>query len=109
VSDPRGVETQETPELDEFGRAYGTGRRKTSIARVWVKKGSGIIIVNDKRFTDYFQPNQKEHILAAFMASGSCGLFDVWCTVKGGGMSGKCPDFTFIRTKRISTWHEFNV
>ena len=77
------------PVIDEFGRAYGTGRRKTSVARVWVKDGSGVFIVNDKEFVDFFQPLQRIHVLEAFQASKTAGLFDVWCTVKGGGISGQ--------------------
>ena len=74
---------------DEFGRAYGTGRRKTSVARVWIKEGSGQIVVNDKSFIDYFQPIQRDHALGAFVASKTAGLFDTFCTVKGGGISGQ--------------------
>ena len=75
--------------IDELGRAYGTGRRKSSVARVWIKEGSGQFVVNDKTFADYFQPIQREHIMSAILASSTAGKFDVWCTVKGGGMSGR--------------------
>jgi len=78
-----------TPDLDEFGRAYGTGRRKSSVARVWIKEGSGQFVVNDKNLIDYFQPIQREHALGAFVASKTAGLFDTFCTVKGGGISGQ--------------------
>ena len=77
------------PVLDEFGRAYATGRRKTSVARVWIKEGSGQFVVNDKSLLDYFQPIQREHALGAFVASKTAGLFDTFCTVKGGGISGQ--------------------
>lgn len=77
------------PVIDRFGRAYGTGRRKTSIARVWVKRGAGEFIVNDRELVDYFQSLQRMHAIEAFQASKTAGLFDVWCTVKGGGMSGQ--------------------
>lgn len=75
--------------VDEFGRAYGTGRRKTSVARVWVKEGSGQFVVNDKPLTEFFQPSQREALLEAFLISKTAGLYDVFCTVKGGGMSGQ--------------------
>ena len=88
--DGKGEKTDlKQPVIDEFGRAYGTGRRKTSVARVWVKDGSGVFIVNDKEFVDYFQPLQRMHVLEVFQASKTAGLFDVWCTVKGGGISGQ--------------------
>ena len=77
------------PIIDDLGRSYGTGRRKTSVARVWIKDGSGQFIVNDKQFIDVFQPVQREHILEAFLASNTAGLFDIWCTVKGGGINGQ--------------------
>jgi len=83
------VTVKKLPVIDHLGRAYGTGRRKTSVARVWIKEGSGQVVVNDKSFVEYFQPVQREHTLSAFLASRTAGAFDVWCTVKGGGMSGQ--------------------
>ena len=77
------------PIIDEFGRAYGTGRRKTSIARVWVSRGSGQFIINTQNLVNYFQPIQRSNILSSFIASKTAGIFDVWCTVKGGGISGQ--------------------
>lgn len=75
--------------FDEFGRIYSTGKRKTSVARVWIQEGSGQFIINGKRISEYFQMHPREHALAPFMATGSAGFFDVWCTVKGGGTLGK--------------------
>ena len=75
-------------EIDEFGRSYGTGKRKTSVARVWIKDGSGVFIINERRLIDYFPPIQRESCLGSFVASKTVGLFDVHCTVKGGGQSG---------------------
>jgi hypothetical protein len=80
--------TGKSPVIDHLGRSYGTGKRKTSIARVWIKEGSGQLVVNDKKFIDYFQPMQREHAIGSFIASNTAGQFDVWCTVKGGGISG---------------------
>lgn len=91
LNDDHGAESfvLKEPVIDEFGRSYGTGRRKTSVARVWIKAGSGEFIVNHKEFVHYFQPLQRMHALEVFQASRTAGHFDVWCTVKGGGMSGK--------------------
>eukprot|EP01041_Mallomonas_annulata_P013197 gene13197-27911_t len=75
--------------VDEFGRAYATGRRKTSVARVWIYEGSGQVTVNDRNVIDYFEAMEREHALEAFLASKTAGMFDVWCTVKGGGTSGQ--------------------
>lgn len=91
---PKPVERGELPKirerkLDEYGRAYGTGRRKTSVARVWIKEGCGQIVVNDKNFIDYFSRSPRGHVLGVFQLSKTSGFFDVWCTVKGGGPMGK--------------------
>eukprot|EP01031_Cornospumella_fuschlensis_P045208 gene45208-55299_t len=77
------------PEVDEQGRIYATGRRKTSVARVWVKEGNGHFIVNDEPLASFFQPLQRIHVLEPFIVSETAGLYDVWCTVKGGGISGQ--------------------
>jgi len=81
-------EQQKFSKIDEFGRAYGTGRRKSSIARVWIKPGSGEFTINHKKFVDYFQPMEREHTLMSLILTETAGLVDVWCTVKGGGISG---------------------
>ena len=71
--------------VDEFGRSYGTGKKKTSIARVWASEGSGRFIVNGAQFSDYFASYTRVEILKAFLASETGGMFDINCTVKGGG------------------------
>jgi len=69
---------------------YATGRRKKSIARVWLRKGSGIININGKKLIDYFK-NQNLHIAVCrpFAVVKRENDFDVNCTVKGGGLSGQ--------------------
>jgi len=74
---------------DEFGRGYGTGRRKTGVARVWVKEGSGQFTVNNKGLHEYFQPMQRKDCLEAFHRMDMAGQYDVWCTVQGGGVTGQ--------------------
>jgi small subunit ribosomal protein S9 len=86
--------TEETvkvePTIDEHGRSYGTGRRKSSIARVWVKRGNGQITVNGKDIREYFaRPTQQLIIQQAFTIANREGEFDVVCTVSGGGLSGQ--------------------
>ena len=76
--------------LDFKDSKYATGRRKTSIARVWVKKGSGKIYVNGKLFTDYFSnDNHKMLITRPFDLINQSTEFDVRCNVKGGGPTGQ--------------------
>ncbi len=80
----------EKPQLDKFGRAYATGRRKESAARAWLKSGSGKITVNGKNAPDYFvRPTHMMLINQPFDATKTNGHFDVVITVKGGGMSGQ--------------------
>jgi small subunit ribosomal protein S9 len=77
-------------EIDEQGRAYATGRRKDSSARVWIKPGSGKVVVNKRDVTVYFSRATLRMILnQPFVATKKAGHFDVYCTVKGGGLSGQ--------------------
>jgi small subunit ribosomal protein S9 len=76
--------------LDKFGRAYATGKRKNAIARVWVKPGSGKIVVNDKEFTVYFgRPVLQMIVQQPIYAAARDGQFDIIATVSGGGLSGQ--------------------
>ena len=69
---------------------YATGRRKTSIAKVWLKKGTGKIIVNDKNFEDYFtRENHKMQILRPFEIINQLTEYDVNSKVVGGGHTGQ--------------------
>jgi small subunit ribosomal protein S9 len=78
------------PVKDQSGRTYGTGRRKSSVARVWVKAGKGAFVVNNKSLEEYFRvATLCSKILSPFKATNSEGKFDVFCTVKGGGHSGQ--------------------
>ena len=76
--------------LDFKDSKYATGRRKTSIAKVWVKKGSGKIYVNDKLFSDYFvNDNHKMQIVRPFEIINQKTEYDVRCNVNGGGPTGQ--------------------
>ncbi|HEV7252560.1 MAG TPA: 30S ribosomal protein S9 [Mesorhizobium sp.] len=76
--------------LDRQGRAYATGKRKDAIARVWVRPGSGRIMVNDKEFAAYFaRPVLQMVLQQPIVAANRQGQFDVQVTVKGGGLSGQ--------------------
>lgn len=78
------------PKLDQWGRAYATGRRKESTARVWIKPGSGRITVNGKEIETYFaRPVLRMLIGQPFEAAGRSNQYDVYCTVVGGGLSGQ--------------------
>ena len=76
--------------LDFKESKYATGRRKTSIAKVWLKKGTGKIIVNGKKFEDYFtRETHKMQILRPFEIVNQSTDYDVRCNVIGGGHTGQ--------------------
>ncbi|UIJ46873.1 30S ribosomal protein S9 [Sphingomonas cannabina] len=89
------VQTQPTTplrqqELDKFGRAYATGRRKDAVARVWLKPGTGKITINGRDQEVYFaRPTLRLVINQVFGVAGREGQYDVVATVKGGGLSGQ--------------------
>ena len=77
-------------ELDKFGRAYATGRRKDAVARVWLKPGTGKITINGRDQEVYFaRPTLRLVINQPFGVAEREGQYDVICTVKGGGLSGQ--------------------
>ena len=77
-------------QLDKCGRAYATGRRKDAVARVWLKPGSGKIVVNGKEQEVYFaRPTLRLVINQPFDVADRRGQYDVEATVKGGGLSGQ--------------------
>ena len=77
-------------QLDKFGRAYATGRRKDAVARVWLKPGTGKIVVNGRDQEVYFaRPTLRLVINQPFEVSDRQGQYDVIATVKGGGLSGQ--------------------
>ena len=76
--------------LDFKDSKYATGRRKKSIAKVWLKKGSGKIYVNGKNYEDYFKrENHKMQLLRPFEIISQPTNYDVKCNVKGGGLTGQ--------------------
>ena len=77
-------------EIDAQGRAYATGRRKDAVARVWLKHGTGKIVVNGRDQEIYFaRPSLRLVINQPFGVTERTGQYDVIATVKGGGLSGQ--------------------
>ena len=75
--------------IDLKDSKYATGRRKRSIARVWVKKGSGKIYVNGKEMNKYFKrPVHQMSVVRPLQEINAPNEYDVRCSVKGGGLSG---------------------
>ena len=88
------METQELKnkkiKLDFKDSKYATGRRKKSIAKIWLKKGSGNIYVNGKKYDEYFKREQhKMKLLRPFDIISQSTEYDVRCNVRGGGLSGQ--------------------
>ena len=90
------MESTQTPskqpklKLDFKDSKYATGRRKTSIAKVWLKKGSGKIYVNGKSYDVYFKrANHQMQLLRPFEIISQPTNYDVKCNVKGGGLTGQ--------------------
>ena len=89
-SEPIELETSNTPNIDKLGRAYATGRRKTSVSRVWVKYGKSQIIVNGKKSTDYFKRKILNTILEEpIEKTDNLEKLEIFSTVVGGGLSGQ--------------------
>ncbi len=75
---------------DAWGRSYSTGKRKTSVVRVWLKRGKGEMKVNGKPLEKYFPREVLSMIVRQPLEVASCeGLFDIMATAKGGGNSGQ--------------------
>ena len=76
--------------LDFKDSKYATGRRKRSIAKVWIKKGTGLIHVNGKKMNEYFKrPVHQIIVLRPLELSNVANAYDVRASVKGGGLSGQ--------------------
>ncbi|URD78472.1 Ribosomal protein S9/S16 [Musa troglodytarum] len=91
--------------VDEKGRAYGTGRRKCSIARVWIKPGDGKFIVNEKQFDTYFPIlDHRAELLRPFTVTKTLGLWDVNCTAQGGGVSGQVGAIRLGISRALQNW-----
>jgi small subunit ribosomal protein S9 len=76
--------------LDAQGRAYATGKRKDAVARVWIKRGPGQIVVNDRALDTYFaRPVLRMILQQPLVLTNRVGQYDVIVTVDGGGLSGQ--------------------
>tara|TARA_B100001175_G_C18992444_1_gene395021 strand:+ start:61 stop:489 length:429 start_codon:yes stop_codon:yes gene_type:complete len=84
------IEEIKKPKLDNKDRSYATGKRKNSIARVWLKKGEGKIFINGKSLDKYFtRPVLQMIVNQPLETIQSAGTYDIMATVSGGGLSGQ--------------------
>ena len=95
--------------LDKKERAYATGRRKNSIARVWVKRGNKKIVINGKLINEYFTRPVLQMIvnqpLSVIQAEDG---FEIMATVKGGGLSGQAGAIRHGISKALSLYDQSN-
>tara|TARA_B100000700_G_C14775081_1_gene728568 strand:- start:434 stop:883 length:450 start_codon:yes stop_codon:yes gene_type:complete len=90
ISSDKKLETKPKVKLDFKNSKYATGKRKRSIAKVWLKKGSGNIFVNGIKMVDYFKrPVHQIIVTRPLEVSKVLNSYDVKCSVKGGGLSGQ--------------------
>ena len=92
---PPGDTSRKWVKVDELGRAYATGRRKTAVARVWVwptkEDKLAEVRINQKSLSSFFGGHwvHRHTVLAPFFEMATAGRFSVMATVKGGGISGQ--------------------
>ena len=101
------VVTHETLQREQtFGSSdssYATGKRKSAVARVWIRRGSGKMTVNGRLFSDYFtRPSLQMRVQQPFVLVNRTDLFDVICTVNGGGLSGQAGAIRHGMTRALT-------
>ncbi len=90
LEDSGSSSTRRPKLIDQYGRAVGIGRRKTSSAKVYLVRGTGEILVNGKQFDSYFpRLKDRQDILLPLLACQSEGKYNVFALVKGGGTTGQ--------------------
>ena len=88
--------------IDEFGRACGVGRRKSSTARAWVVEGTGEVRVNGKRLNEAFgRVHDRESAVWALKATDRIDKYNVWAIVEGGGTTGQAEALTLAVAKGL--------
>ena len=99
------VQIESSPLLDIKGRSYATGKRKNSIARVWLKKGTGEIIINGKSLNQYFaRPVLQMVVNQPLEVIKGENEYDIQATVKGGGLSGQAGALRHGISKALSLY-----
>ena len=103
------VDNNSEKNLDNKNRAYATGRRKNSIARVWIKRGNGDIKINGKNLDKYFlRPVLQMVVNQPLDVVQSKDGFEIMATVKGGGLSGQAGAIRHGISKALSLFDQSN-
>lgn len=92
------------PAIDSLGRAYATGKRKNSIARVWLKPGKGEITVNKRKINNYFGREALKMIIKQPLAATKSENMDILATVTGGGLSGQAGAIRHAISKALTIY-----
>lgn len=88
--------------IDKYGRVHAAGRRKTSVALVWLVEGTGEVLVNSKPLPEFFgRVHDRESALWALHATNRLGKYNVWARVKGGGTTGQAEALTLAVAKAL--------
>ena len=91
--------------VDDQGRAHGVGKRKTSVARVWLREGPGHFMVNRRPYDDYFPSlPRRNDLLAPFFVTETLGKFDVMAAVQGGGPTGQAQALRHGIARALQHW-----
>jgi small subunit ribosomal protein S9 len=93
----------------QTGSIYATGRRKNAVARVFMKPGSGQLIVNKRPLAEYFpRESLVQRIAQPIDAVGAAGKFDIRVTVKGGGVAGQAGALVHGLARALESWDPSN-
>ena len=99
------IQSESSSVLDNQGRSYATGKRKNSIARVWLKKGEGKIFINGKSLNKYFaRPVLQMVVNQPLEVIKGENEYDIKATVKGGGLSGQAGALRHGISKALSLY-----
>ena len=102
-------ENQSVNILDNKERAYATGKRKNSIARVWIKRGNGEIKINGKALDKYFsRPVLQMIVNQPLNVVKADNSYEILATVKGGGLSGQAGAIRHGISKALSLYDQSN-
>ena len=93
---------QKQQQIDKWGRAWATGRRKTSVARVWLVDGTGEVLINGKPLAEAFPRIQdRESVIWPLHATDRVDKYSIWALVRGGGSTGQAEALTLGVAKAL--------
>ncbi|MFW5653557.1 MAG: 30S ribosomal protein S9, partial [Planctomycetota bacterium] len=101
----REVRYKHGPAAQKFGWWWGTGRRKTAVARVRIRPGSGEFIVNKKKVDEFFtEPRDRSDVVSPLKVTDTLGGMDVYVNVKGGGFMGQAQAIRLGVARALRTY-----